>query len=116
MSGLLAGFAEVDITPEIGLPISGVPLAITPPECIRRFAAWARCLIIASGEPRLPRSILAVCWLILQLSCALRSRPCGGLADSGILISCTHTHNAPYTIFDAGEPPDRSEEHTSEIQ
>ncbi len=104
---LEAGFAEVDITPELGLGLAGVPdgplaSGIESP----LFGRVA--LFDDGGQSRVAIVTLDLLAVEAETVEMIRSAmsATGKLDPNNILISCTHTHNAPQTKFSQGEAPD----------
>ena len=97
---LRIGVAEVDITPEPGLPMVGMPGS--PRGEGVRWPLHGRVFLADDGETR--RAILCLDLIALNPPdvAQLRARlaAVGGLAPANILVACSHTHRAPFPFSD----------------
>ncbi len=95
---LQVGFAEVDITPPVGLPMCGslrprMNVGVDDPLMAKALVAEAdgrSAAIVGVDLIGLPRSIVdeAIAMAAAQ----------AGLPATGIVVSCSHTHSGPYTM------------------
>jgi len=99
-SGLLAGAAQIDITPPIGTPMTGYILRAGPSEGVHD-PLFARALAFDDGVTR--AAILMCDVLALDRHFVASSRvsvsAATGIPAQNILIAGTHTHSGPATIF-----------------
>ena len=113
---LVAGAAEIDITPELGggeaVPLMGYGARIGGATRVHD-PVYARGLYL--GDPEAARDLLIVavdlCLMGPEQAGAIRRAIAAGtgLRTDQILVSCTHTHSAPDTglaaVSAGGEPP-----------
>ncbi len=97
MRMLRAGFGRVDITPEPGLPMVGMPGSPRG-----EGVAWplqGRVFLADDGERRIAVVCLDLIALVAKQVAELRERLAaqGQLDPESILIACSHTHRAPFT-------------------
>ena len=91
---LLAGVSEVVITPPVGVPLLG---------CIQRSTGvhdelLARALILSDGTRRVAVVCCDLIGLEFGLCDALREAIHQHTGISDVLLNCSHTHSAPFTI------------------
>jgi hypothetical protein len=91
------GFAKTDITPRVGVDLSGFGPFRNRVSVGVRDRLWARAMAVSDGE----RTVVVVNCDLIGVSLAITRRvrdvvtaACGVPADA-ILISCTHTHSGP---------------------
>lgn len=91
------GFSEVNITPELGLPMSGM---LKPPRAQGvQWPLFGRTAVLDDGH-RLAAIVALDLLLLLPVTVAeLRAALTAGTAlePADVMIACTHTHRAPYT-------------------
>lgn len=99
------GFAQVDITPQVGCELSGFA-ARTQPSVGILDGLYARCLYAAEGPERLLWIHLDLIGLMREFVQEFRGWAAErlGLAPSQVMLSAIHTHSGPATIdlFEAG--------------
>ena len=102
---ITAGFSEVEITPELGLPMAGL-IDGAKAEGVR-WPLFARAAVFDDGERRVAFVSLDLLWLLPSTVAELRQAMTAGtdLAPEDIMIACTHTHRAPYTSAFYREAP-----------
>ena len=103
---LKAGAAQVDITPEPGIPLTGFLFRSGPSTGIHD-RLFTRALALEAGGQR---AMLITCDLLAldaPFVAGVRAaiRDATGIPANHILICCTHTHSGPATVFlrDCGE-------------
>ena len=94
---LRAGFAEVDITPELGLPMAGMigaPLATGV-----KWPLFGRVAVFNDGRQQV--AVVSLDLVSLMPSTVKRLRLAmaanGDLAPTNVMIACSHTHRGPHT-------------------
>jgi hypothetical protein len=99
---LRAGAAQVDITPRVGIPLTGF-IARQNPSTGIHDRLFARALALDDGEQQV---LLITCDLVgldgafvAAARAAIQSAAAGALPASNIMIACTHTHSGPASIF-----------------
>ena len=103
-----AGFSGVDITPEPGLKMEGMP---SPPEGQGvKYPLTARTAVFDDGIKQAAIVTLDLLFLMPSVVSELRQAISAGtrLRPTDIMVACTHTHRAPYvtafmdddTLFD----------------
>src|SRR5579871_5359617 len=95
MTSLSAGFSKIDITPDFSVPLWWVI-----GERVATGVHWplhARVALFDSGDRRAAIVALDVALISSANAAMFRNAMAdvGGLAESDILISCTHTHSCP---------------------
>jgi neutral ceramidase len=92
---LRVGFGKVDITPELGLPMVGMPGSPRGEEVV--WPLHGRVILADDGERRAAIVCLDLIALVAGDVAALRQRlaEAGTLEPESILIACSHTHRAP---------------------
>ncbi|NPV06842.1 MAG: hypothetical protein HPY83_02625 [Anaerolineae bacterium] len=103
---LKVGFGEADITPALGLPLAGM---LDPPRAQGvRWPLYGRVALFEAGGQRAALVSLDLVALVYPTVLELRQALAGpgGLAPEDIMISCQHTHRAPYTVPVMDEPMD----------
>jgi neutral ceramidase len=105
-SMLRAGAAQIDITPLPGIPLTGFLFRLGPSTGIHD-RLYARSLVLDTGAQR---AVIISCDLLAldgSFVTAVRQdiRAATGIPESSIMISCSHTHSGPATVFlrDCGE-------------
>ena len=103
---LKIGFSVASITPEPGLRMSGM---LNPPKAEgARWPLCARTVVFDDGVQK--AAVVSVDILVLMPSTVAEFRQAvasaTGLAPQDVMISCTHTHRAPYTAALMDEDPD----------
>ena len=91
---ILSGVGEVAITPPAGVPLLG---------CIQRSTGvhdnlYARALVLSDGTERVVIVCLDLIGLNFGLGDELREAIYRHTGISHILLNCSHTHSAPFTI------------------
>lgn len=91
---LLAGASEIVITPPVGVPLLGT---------IQRSTGvhddlYARALVLESGGTRVALVCLDLIALDFTLVDDLRRAIEGRTGISALLMNCSHTHSAPFTV------------------
>ena len=100
---LRIGCGEVDITPELGLPMVGMPGS--PRGEGVRWPLHGRVFLADDGE----RRVAIVCLDLIALNPAdvaqLRAQlaAVGDLPPAAILVACSHTHRAPFPFADGDD-------------
>jgi neutral ceramidase len=94
---LRVGFGKADITPELGLPMVGMPGS--PVGTGVRWPLTSRVFLADDGESRVAIVALDLIALAAEDVARLRERlaEAGGLPPNRIMVACSHTHRAPYT-------------------
>ncbi len=94
---LRIGLSEVDITPEPGLPMAGMPGC--PPGEDVKWPLFARILLFDDGTAR--AALISLDLVCLATATVRQYRrdlaPILGLDPDNIMIACTHTHRGPCT-------------------
>jgi neutral ceramidase len=107
---LRVGFGRVDITPQPGLPMVGMPGS--PPGEGVEWPLRSRVFLADDGDRRVAVVCLDLIALVSTHVAELRQRlaAAAGLDPQNILIACSHTHRAPFTEtgWGAAEEPTRS--------
>lgn len=103
---LKVGFSEVSITPEPGLRMSGM---LNPPKAEgARWPLYARTVVFDDGVQK--AAVVSLDILVLMPETVAEFRQAvsigTGLSPRNVMISCTHTHRAPYTAALMDEDPD----------
>jgi neutral ceramidase len=103
---LRAGFGRVDITPELGLPMVGMPGS--PRGKGVQWPLHGRIFLADDGQRRVAVVCLDVIGLETEDVAGLRAQLAerGGLAPEQIMIACSHTHRAPFPTSSVGIAPD----------
>ena len=98
------GCGKADITPELGLPMLGMPGSPRGNGVV--WPLQSRVVLLDNGDERTAVVSLDLIALGLAEVAALRSELSrrGGLSPERILIACSHTHRAPYTSPDPALP------------
>jgi neutral ceramidase len=91
------GCGRVDITPEPGLPMVGMPGS--PRGEGVEWPLRSRVFLVDDGERRIAAVCLDLIALVAEHVAELRQRLAGpgGLDPENILVACSHTHRAPFT-------------------
>lgn len=97
---LKAGFAKVDITPRVGVELSGFGPYINRHSKAVRDRLWASAMAIGHGDDIL---LVIACDLIgISVDVTSKVRELvnisTGLPEANILINCSHTHSGPATV------------------
>ena len=95
---LMVGFAEVDITPPVGLLMCG---ALEPRQNVGiDDPLMAKAVVAASGDERIAIVGLDLIGIAREQADAAIAEAARrtGLAPAGIMISCSHTHSGPYVM------------------
>ena len=97
---MLAGAAEIDITPPAGIDLTGYVARLGPSVGLHDRLC-ARALVIDDGTTR---AAIIVCDLVgLDSAYVERARreigAAIGAAPGAVMVACTHTHSGPATIF-----------------
>jgi neutral ceramidase len=94
---LRIGCGRVDITPEPGLPMVGMP--DTPRGEGVQWPLRSRVFLVDDGERRIAVVSLDLIDLVSNHVAELRERLAvpGGIDPENILVACSHTHRAPFT-------------------
>lgn len=103
---LRAGFSEIDITPALGLATAGSPASM--PATGVHWRLYGRVAMFEDGTRRIAVVALDLGAIMPETTRELRvaMADAGGLAVEDILITCTHTHSGPRTVFLSGKAPD----------
>jgi len=91
---LLTGAAEAPITPPVGLRLVG-PLARSTGV---HDDLWARSIVLGQGTTSVALVFLDLIGIDLPLSDQMRAEITRRTGISSVLINCTHTHSAPFTV------------------
>jgi len=94
-----AGFGRTDITPRVGVELSGFGPYLNRHSIAVRDRLWARAMAVREGGTTL---VLAACDLIgisseITRRVRMLVRQATGLPDDAIMVHCTHTHSGPAT-------------------
>jgi neutral ceramidase len=91
------GCGRVDITPEPGLPMVGMPGS--PRGVGVQWPLRSRVFLVDDGERRIAVVCLDLIALVSQHVAEVRERLAvpGGINPENILVACSHTHRAPFT-------------------
>src|SRR5437868_3432854 len=94
---LHVGFARVDITPEPGLPMVGMPGSPRGEGVM--WPLHGRVVLVDDGAVRAAVVSLDLIALVSAHVAELRAKvaAAAGLALERVLIACSHTHRAPFT-------------------
>lgn len=98
--GLRAGVAQVDITPPVGIPLSGYILREGNSEGVHDHL-YARALVLDDGECQAAIIICDTLALDRRFVASARAsiQEATGIPGQNVMIACTHTHSGPATIF-----------------
>jgi neutral ceramidase len=90
MTRVRAGFAQIDITPPVGVPSVSDTVTVGV-----HLPLQARVAILDDGERRVVLVALDLPFLPSEAVPGLRAAtaPAAGVAPNDVLLSCTHTHN-----------------------
>lgn len=112
---LKAGMAKKDITPPLGVGLTGYP-HYTRPNTGAHDPLWAACMYVSDGNCEVALVTLDILYYSKRHVAEIRRRvevECG-IHGKNVMISCSHTHSAPlaFTPFtldeldaeDAGQP------------
>lgn len=93
------GTARIDITPEVGVELSGYVARVQPSIDVHD-ALLARCLYLEEGDQRLLWVHTDLVGLEREFVVGLKSemRERFGLAPEEVVVSATHTHSGPATV------------------
>jgi len=97
-----AGFAHVEITPPLGVPMGGRGPRFADGDHILD-PLLAQCTLLEDGEgSRVALISLDLIGLTGNLAARLTRRICGilGLLPPQVLLLCSHTHSGPMTVFE----------------
>ena len=91
-----AGFANVDITPEIGRPLGRLFINVLIPERVR-WPLTARIAVFDDGEKQFAVVGLDLAITVKPAVAEIRRAVAAGtsLEQKNILVACSHTHNGP---------------------
>ncbi|NQT94237.1 MAG: neutral/alkaline non-lysosomal ceramidase N-terminal domain-containing protein, partial [Lentisphaerae bacterium] len=98
-SGLRAGFARTDITPELGVRLGGYGVEARPAEEIAdRLQATA--MVWEQGG--LAAAVINLDWICIE-ECVVQCirdgvTACTGIAQANVTVSTTHSHSVPNTL------------------
>ncbi|RLI37129.1 hypothetical protein DRO55_02020 [Candidatus Bathyarchaeota archaeon] len=100
---LKAGFSKVDITPPVGVYLSGYILRGEPSQGVHDNL-HARALVLDDGKTRVTVVSADLTGLFMESIDRIRSKASEltGIGRENILIACTHTHSGPATFFMRG--------------
>ena len=106
MGGFIAGAAQTNITPPLGIALSGVYWPRYAKDVHDELHAKA--IAVSDGKTKLA---LVVCDLIAMTrdrmdAAKARAEELCGIPASNILIACTHTHTGPAPCWVLGVPPE----------
>ena len=95
MSQLCAGFARVNITPPMGMPIAGYYQVRLAEKVLDELEANA--VAVAAGEEKLLLISVDILELLSPYSDPIRERIARrtGVQEDHIFLACTHTHTGP---------------------
>jgi len=106
-----AGFAKTDLTPRVGVELSGFAYYLNRHSIAVRDRIWARAMAVEHGD----RRVVVVSNDIIQVDRALthevrrRVTEATGVRAQDIMLHCTHNHSGPATGhlrgFGAPDPP-----------
>lgn len=91
---LLMGAAEAPITPPVGLRLVG-PLARSTGV---HDDLWARSIVLSHGTTSVALVFLDLIGIDMPLSDGMRAEIRRRAGVSSVLINCSHTHSAPFTV------------------
>jgi neutral ceramidase len=103
---LKVGFSEISITPAPGLRMAGM---LNPPKAEGAyFPLYARTVVFDDGVQQAAVVSLDLLVLLPSTVAEFRQAVTAGtrLAPTDVMITCTHTHRAPYTAALMDEDPD----------
>jgi neutral ceramidase len=97
---LFAGVARIDITPPVGVDLSGYVARMGPSIGVHDHL-YARALVLDDGETQ---AALVVCDLVGFTSGFVTGArqaisTATGIPEAAMMIACTHTHSGPATLF-----------------
>ena len=106
------GFAKIDITPQVGVPLCGFGPFLNRYSIGVRDRLWARAMAVEHDGRR---GVVVSCDLIAVVAEDTQKvrefvRESTGLSDDALMISCSHTHSGPDTWrgligWGGGDPP-----------
>lgn len=101
---LQAGFGKADITPRVGVPLAGFGPYLNRNSTAVRAPLQARVIALRAERAEILMLSLEVCGLTRELEGRIRSLLAleTGIPETGIFISCTHTHSGPQTVGHIG--------------
>ena len=104
MNTLKAGFARVDVTPMLGIHIRGYFVERLADGVLDPLHATA--LALSCGDSKAVLLSLDSCGLHLEVDAVMRQAiaDATGLPLDAIMLSCTHSHTAPYAMFQHSNP------------
>ncbi len=106
MNNLKAGFARLDITPPIGIPISGYYEKRYAKGCLDRLKVHA--IAIENGGKKAIIINLDMLFIPDEF-CAEQRRVISEMCDvpyDAVFVTCTHTHTSPQTFIKDDETPE----------
>ena len=98
MPQLMAGFAQADITPPVGVGMAGYGARVKPSESIKD-PLLAEVLVLSSGE----QTVALVCLDNIGLNCDMvrpvreRAAAASGIPEGQIMVCSSHSHWGPLT-------------------
>ncbi len=114
-AALRAGAARVDITPPVGVWLSGYGARKQPSSAVAD-PLYAKALVIDDGENRIAIASIDLLWIPLEITKEIRKRVHKetGIPQEHIMICGTHTHWGPKIDRPAATWPDAVESSISE--
>ena len=105
-SGLQAGAANSNITPKMGVPLSGVIMQSGPSKDIHD-ELWARCLVLSDGVTELAFAVVDNTMISREIHDKAKGviKQKLGIPANHICISATHTHSTPRAVVDLVDDP-----------
>jgi hypothetical protein len=93
----LAGYAEIDISPEIGIDM--VPTMTSAPQLLKQIhdPLYAKAVVLSDGQKSIAFVALDLCFLMPESFESLRQHLINNSAHDYIVLTLTHTHSG---IFD----------------
>ena len=100
---LQAGFAKCDITPPVALRMGGYRRRRDPARGVHDPLA-AHCLVVSDGQQQVAFVALDLLALFADTVVAIKAAVAevAGMDAAHCLVTCTHTHSGPDTIFISG--------------
>ena len=95
-NGIKAGFAKVDITPPVGVWLSGYASRNKPSEGISD-KLYAKALVLDDGQNKIAIVSADLLWVPLEITNEVRKlvKKKIGIPESNVLVCATHTHFGP---------------------
>ncbi|MHC4736951.1 MAG: neutral/alkaline non-lysosomal ceramidase N-terminal domain-containing protein [Planctomycetota bacterium] len=95
-AALKAGFAKIDITPPVGVWLSGYASRNKPSEGISD-ELYAKAMVLDDGQNKIAIVSADLLWFPLEITAEIRGtvKKKAGIPESNVLVCATHTHFGP---------------------